>query len=70
MANELDAEAQRYRNAVSVLTSMRRAYLKKQITADEYMSLRRLAIAGYVREADKRIEETIKAKYVGTREVF
>jgi hypothetical protein len=69
-SRELAAEAQRYRDAVFVLSSMRRAYLKMQITAEDYKFLRHLAIAGYVKEADRQLAKKISEKYKDEREVF
>lgn len=67
---ELAAEAQRYRDAALVLAAMRKAYLKMQITPEDYKFLRHLAIAGYVKEADKRLAEKINERYKDKREVF
>ena len=67
---ELAAEAQRYRDAVFVLSAMRRAYLKMEITAEDYKFLRHLAIAGYVKEADRQLANKINEKYRDKREVF
>lgn len=67
---ELAAEAQRYRDAALVLAAMRRAYLKMQITAEDYKFLRHLAIAGYVKEADRQLANKINEKYRDEREVF
>ena len=67
---ELAAEAQRYRDAALVLAAMRRAYLKMEITAEDYKFLRHLAIAGYVKEADRQLANKINEKYRDEREVF
>ena len=67
---EFEAEAQRYRDAVFVLTSMRKAYLKMEITAEDYKFLRHLAIAGYVKEADRQLAKKISERYKDKREVF
>lgn len=67
---ELAAEIRRYQDAVPVLSAIRRAYLKMQITPEDYKFLRHLAIAGYVKEADKRLAEKINERYKDKREVF